>query len=62
VNFRIVASSITKSHLWLREATSEDFVIMKVKLPIIILGALLIMANSADAQHRTRGHGYSDTP
>jgi hypothetical protein len=31
---------------------------MKGKLPVIFFSALLIMANSANAQHRTRGHGY----
>jgi hypothetical protein len=37
---------------------------MKGKLPVIIVGALLIMANSANAQPRTRGHGYprGETP
>jgi hypothetical protein len=35
------------------EAASQDNVIMKAKLAIIILGALVLMANGANAQHRT---------
>ena len=37
---------------------------MKAKLAIIILGALVLMANGANAQHRTDRHGYArgETP
>jgi hypothetical protein len=47
------------------EATaSEDNVIMKAKLAIIVLGALVLMDNGAYAQHRNYSHGYAqrETP
>jgi hypothetical protein len=34
-------------------ATSQDNVIMKAKLAIVVLGALVLIANGANAQHRT---------
>jgi hypothetical protein len=45
-------------------AASQDNVIMKAKLAIIILGALVLTANGANAQHRTDHHGYTrgETP
>jgi hypothetical protein len=35
------------------EAASQEKVIMKAKLAVIALGALVLMANGANAQHRT---------
>jgi hypothetical protein len=37
---------------------------MKAKLAIIALGALVLMGNGANAQHRNYGHGYArgETP
>jgi hypothetical protein len=32
---------------------------VKTKLAIVVLGALALMANSADARTRTDGHGYT---
>jgi hypothetical protein len=40
------------------EAASQDNVIMKARLAIIILGALMLMANGANAQHRTGGQTH----
>jgi hypothetical protein len=37
---------------------SQDNVIMKAKLAIIILGVLVLTANGANAQHRTGGQTH----
>jgi hypothetical protein len=46
------------------EAASQDNFTMKAKLAIMILGALVLMANGANAQHRNYSHGYArdETP
>jgi hypothetical protein len=46
------------------EAASRDNVIVKAKLAIIVLGALVLMANGANAQHRNYSHGHArgETP
>jgi hypothetical protein len=40
------------------EVASQDSVIMKAKLAIIILGVLVLTTNGANAQHRTGGHTH----
>jgi hypothetical protein len=41
-----------------QKVASQDNVIMKAKLAIIILGVLVLTANGANAQHRTGGHTH----
>jgi hypothetical protein len=47
-----------------RDEASEDDVIVKTNVAIIILGALVLMGNGAYAQHRDYSHGYAqgETP